>query len=675
MKSFPTRNQPKAIVPIKLDSCWERFKKSWGMSLLWQKGLLHNLSEQQPLVSNLLAAIDSGEDPGSWDVQKTTIFLAMARMGSTSDSGLLGAELVCHFQPIKNSFPAQLQALKLGSSTKDNCSSLNDNGPNWLSATSETWAPLRLSLSSCSEDDFQFCLKQAQTAFAAGSLLEKNFLAFLFPDQDWWREAAALTLDTARPEAPLPACGEALLASVKDFEIARRLVQNRSYPPPATYAWPVAQQFGWQSAAVLVAAASQQKDWATPLFDIDHPEVAAALAGALAQNNLRAGITSYFKRHPHLAATALQPVAKGKSKAAPLAQALLDSLSPAKPSATPDGPNVTSDPSLAEIPAWLESPPWKQKRVKSKPAILENLRLESPEALHLPTPLPPAGFSGSPEVVADRWSSFTQRLRAGLALDPCQLDGLSDEHLATVFERANPAQWPTDTDYMPLLVRLGLNCLPALEMLAYQDIGECLRLLQHIESPKAAGIAAAGLAGAAYPRLLAKRWLERYPQAAAAGLIPRAFGPVGDERSEAESALGLLPAAVVRTVASGTPAQPLVEDFLNRDPLEAYPNKIPKLPDFCANLPGLQTQQGQAVSPKVTETLLEMLAFGTSGEPYVGIQLAKVHLSADSLEELSWQLLLRWLLAGAPAKEKWAAFSLIHCGGEKSARRLARANA
>jgi hypothetical protein len=672
MNPFPTRKRPQAVLQADLEDYWSRFRKSWGMGLLWQKGLSHNIADRQAAIGQVLEAIESGCDPCGWTIDETAIFLAMARTGTTNDSGVISHEMVSQLQPVEAAFCAQYRALKLGSKSKDNCSTINEEGPSHGSATCGAWMALRARLSSCSESEYQSCLTQAQETYSDGSLLEKNFLAFLFPDQDWWQEACRLTLAQAMPGYPLPSCGEVLLASVQDFDILSQLLENRGYPAPAAFAWSIAQQFGWRSTPLLLGAARQLKDWALPLFEIEHPEVAAGLASALSQSNLRAAISGYFKRFPLLAPEALAPVAKGKSKSAPLAQALLDSLSALNPAKPKANSNVQVGTSSTAIPAWLGSPAWREKRKKAKAAVIDGLSLAGPEALHLPDPMPAAGFSAPPQIVPDRWSTFTQSLRSGMPLDPSLLDGLSDEHLKIVFQRADPAQWPTGVSYVPLLVRLGLECLEALEMLAYQDLSECLRLLQHIESPKAAGIAAAGLAGSPYRRMLALNWLRSYPEAAAAGLIPRAFGPLGEERSEAESALRQVPQEIVKRVAAGTPAQSLVEEFCHQDPLELFPAKIPKIPDFCASLPAILDKDGAPVAATITQTVLEMLAFSSDQAPYIGLELCRQSLSEQSLEEFSWQLLLGWLLAGAPSKEKWAAYSLVHFGGERSARRLAQ---
>ncbi len=118
--------------------------------------------------------------------------------------------------------------------------------------------------------------------------------------------------------------------------------------------------------------------------------------------------------------------------------------------------------------------------------------------------------------------------------------------------------------------------------------------------------------------------------------------------------------------------QQAVRQLLTTDPLQLYPDKLPKLPSFAepAALPPLLTRERAALPSEAVSEVLVMLAFCPLHEPYAGVETLRAELDRESLEEFCWALAEAWLLAGASSKEVWAFQSLAHFGGDETARRL-----
>lgn len=86
---------------------------------------------------------------------------------------------------------------------------------------------------------------------------------------------------------------------------------------------------------------------------------------------------------------------------------------------------------------------------------------------------------------------------------------------------------------------------------------------------------------------LARQWLLQWPEHAAAALIPLAFDKAGDSREAAINALRLLYREGhherLKAVAQRWNEPALwtkLEQLLTQDPLDNYPVRIPKVPDF-----------------------------------------------------------------------------------------------
>lgn len=214
---------------------------------------------------------------------------------------------------------------------------------------------------------------------------------------------------------------------------------------------------------------------------------------------------------------------------------------------------------------------------------------------------------------------------------------------------------------------------------------ELLEMVRDVDAPGIALAAARVLFKLKTARRGAAGWLSSHPRTAAMRLIPEATGAAGAARENAENALRWLAretpdgAAIIGAAAQEYAAQDgrapeAVAQVMNRDPLQLFPRRIPKLPgwldvDTLAR-PVLKT--GAAMPGEGVVALLEMLSFSQPGAVYPGVGVVRETVTADSLAAFGWSLLSSWLAEGAPSKEGWALRCLGWIGNDDTARDLTR---
>ncbi|WP_051797261.1 DUF4132 domain-containing protein [Catenuloplanes japonicus] len=164
---------------------------------------------------------------------------------------------------------------------------------------------------------------------------------------------------------------------------------------------------------------------------------------------------------------------------------------------------------------------------------------------------------------------------------------------------------------------------------------------------------------------------RRDPSAAAAALIPIAFGPAGPERRQATAVLHALDRAVVLTVAAGygPAAAGKIEPLLAVDLL---PAKIPALPEWLDldALEPIRTAHGVLPEDAVRH-VLTMLAFSKPGEAYTGLDQVRDAADPASLGAFARSLLQAWLIADAPATDAWTLEAQAVFGDDLAATELA----
>ncbi len=181
-------------------------------------------------------------------------------------------------------------------------------------------------------------------------------------------------------------------------------------------------------------------------------------------------------------------------------------------------------------------------------------------------------------------------------------------------------------------------------------------------------------------RNLARQWILQWPEHTATALIPLIFARSGDNSEAALNALRLLyeqgHGELLQTVANRwqrTDVWPALEQLLKQSPIEIYPARIPKAPDFWHptmwSRPRL-INNNQPVTDDALEIIGEMLRFTQGGRFYCGLEQLKTFCQPQTLAAFAWDLFTAWQQAGAPAKDNWAFLALSLFGDESTARDL-----
>ncbi|KUG75173.1 hypothetical protein ARC96_07100 [Escherichia coli] len=181
-------------------------------------------------------------------------------------------------------------------------------------------------------------------------------------------------------------------------------------------------------------------------------------------------------------------------------------------------------------------------------------------------------------------------------------------------------------------------------------------------------------------RNLARQWILQWPEHTATALIPLVFTKSSDKSEAALLALRLLyehgHGELLQTVANRwqrTDLWPALEQLLKQSPIEIYPARIPKAPDFWHpqmwSRPRLITNN-QPVTDDALEIIGEMLRFTQGGRFYSGLEQLKTFCQPQTLAAFAWDLFTAWQQAGAPVKDNWAFLALSLFGDESTARDL-----
>ncbi|HYO64467.1 MAG TPA: DUF4132 domain-containing protein [Archangium sp.] len=355
---------------------------------------------------------------------------------------------------------------------------------------------------------------------------------------------------------------------------------------------------------------------------------------------------------------------------------------------------VSSGPDVPEagprqLPPVLASPPWKGGKPATLPVLTDVTPPELPAAMvwregereawaqeqsweygeqyskYTPAQWKGVGETLPPETARPRASFFVYA--------PVELALL---HLAH-FE---PNHWGDEAWLPSIAANLGLAALPALLRNVAAKGGESFHLLLPFGVSRLAPQVAEAFASSKKARPHARAWLLRHPEHALAGLLPVALGKTGKAKDAACAALRLLAtngheATVLDMAGRVSPqAREAAAQVLAFDPLQLFPQKLPKLPDFFTpgGLPRpLLTDRSAKLSVSAVETLGMCLAISSLEEPYAGLAQVKAACDPASLARFAWGLFEAWMVAGAPSKEAWAFQALGHLGDDDCARKLA----
>jgi predicted DNA-binding WGR domain protein len=592
---------------------------------------------------------------------------------------------------------------------------------NWTHAM---WRPLREHVAVLDEAAFAKAIATAADIRSGAPLWVRSVLAAAFADTEWALSDADEWLATPRQTAwglwPL-------VVSVAEPGDAMRLMAGAQ----STHAhdWMVAHgmadvradllaRFGVRAVAPLeelvrrTAAgglgADQTRDTAQVLATIRSPEAAAAFVRMLENKDLRGVASTYLQSNPALAIPALAEAAAGKGGTADLARSLLAPLVASEPQlageaeaslssaarevvcqARDRGARVEeADP--AELPPVLREPPWTRPRPRATSREVGVDPLEIDERLDWAAgqrqlwDTTASWARQTPEAEAQALGQIAKS-RAIQTAAPWQnascilILQLSEKNALAVMEtdRFEGFSW-----YYPiarvLLARYELRALRGLLRYAAFDPIGALEAFEPVASVRVAPLMADALVRLKKGRPLAKAWLARFPEHAAAGLIPAAVGAPGKVRDAAGAALRYIASrgheGVVRDVAAryGGECPAAVEDVLAYDPLFDLPAKLPKLPAFWqpAGLPRPRLATGKGLPLAAMDAMGTMLAFSRADEPYAGVVQVREACQAPSLAAFGWELFQAWMLAGAPSKESWAFSALGALGDDECARKL-----
>lgn len=255
-------------------------------------------------------------------------------------------------------------------------------------------------------------------------------------------------------------------------------------------------------------------------------------------------------------------------------------------------------------------------------------------------------------------------------------EDLALQHL----EHFKPEPWAGEPWLPAIAARLGLAALPVLAEHVTSSGAEAYRLLLPFGVSRLAPQVAEALTSSKKARAHARAWLLRHPTHATAGLLSVALGKAGKAKDAACAALRLISTsgneATVLDLAGRVSPQvrEAVAQVLAFNPLQLFPQKRPKLPDFFAPAalpPPLLADRSARLPPSTIEALGTMLSFSSLEEPYAGIEQVKAACEPASLARFAWALFEAWMVAGVPSKEGWAFQALGHFGDDECARKLA----
>ncbi|EFO1585215.1 hypothetical protein DWH06_23385, partial [Escherichia coli] len=227
---------------------------------------------------------------------------------------------------------------------------------------------------------------------------------------------------------------------------------------------------------------------------------------------------------------------------------------------------------------------------------------------------------------------------------------------------------------------LGLDTLPGLLLAFSHHPKETFPLILNFGATELALPVARVWRRFAAQRDLARQWILQWPEHTATALIPLVFTKPSDNSEAALLALRLLyeqgHGELLQTVANRwqrTDVWPALEQLLKLGPIEIYPARIPKAPDFWHpamwSRPRL-IKNNQPVTDDALEIIGEMLRFTQGGRFYGGLEQLKTFCQPQTLAAFAWDLFTAWQQAGAPAKDNWAFLALSLFGDESTARDL-----
>ena len=508
----------------------------------------------------------------------------------------------------------------------------------------------------------------------------------------------------------------ALVAALRTAEEVRRLIESIDPAwlyPPATPLALLVERRGVEAAPMLVAMAEELKELryvVEAMTAIHAPEIARAMGDLLEHRELKNTAREYLEKAPAFAIAALagskkqmaRSVVEAQVRTHPeLVEALLDQLGPEERATVEqirDAATVSvPEASAKELPPVLVEPPWTRpkKKAAGKAVTIELTPLEMLEAIEWREGQRAQWLAkqswGTPSVeggaalraAVAQWVDKRGAGEPGYArgINIYAFNNAEDDVALECWNRMTTEAFGwTDGDAIRRVVaRLEERGVPGYLAYSGKNASSAAEILARVRSPRLAPFYARVLASRGKGRAYAQAWMDAFPEEAAAGLLPDALGNDKKTRAFAEDAIAYLGQKghrdVVLAIASkyGDATVAPVTEMLERDPLDAFPSKLPKLPAWAnpEALPRpLLRGRERALPTSAVEHLLTMLAFSPLDPPYPGIEQVKETCDPQSLEDFSWALCSTWLGADGSSAGDFAMLSLAHLAGDEGSRRL-----
>ncbi len=425
--------------------------------------------------------------------------------------------------------------------------------------------------------------------------------------------------------------------------------------------------------------------------------VARVLAAGLEDKTMRAVAQEYLVANPDVARPALEELVGKRGKVAEAASHVLARIAPSRAAITTVPAARTED-----LPRVLAKPPWESGKKKTKlPTVTGLVELAYEESIqwkkgereksakpglelewlvrwsYIPKNAKPRSKELDAHIVkkldeAGDGSDFFKQLHYASTF----LDAMTDAAAEGAWTKYPPRAWgiyPNDVRYA--LARFDTKAIAGWLRFADSLPQKVIDTAEHIDSPRIASFIADTFRYTKRAAVTARKWLVTHAEPAAIALIPLALTPDEKRRAAPCAALRTMPPEIVKSVAKkyGEDARKAVDAILAFDPLDDYPDKLPKLPEFfdASRLPAPILLSGGALPASAVTTIATMLAFSHPLDPYPGLLEVKEACDPRSLSELAWALFQEWMLADAPSKFDWALTALGPFGDDEIARRLA----
>ncbi|WP_224363167.1 WGR and DUF4132 domain-containing protein [Hyalangium versicolor] len=578
---------------------------------------------------------------------------------------------------------------------------------------------LRALLATQADDAGYAAARDAAAALLAQATDDQRLgAAFLFPTEaTWGRTEAQAFAGSPSYRSPL------FLCSISDRDTLSLVAPHVSGAymlggsSSQDYLPSLLEGVGVDSLLLLRSLAGQQyssaegrRNWAEIVSIVNADEAMELLCEHLSEKEVLPFVLEMALRWPARALRVLVPRATQRGKAAEAPRVVLttfvrrasDAVQAELPalsedarkfvssllavSAGPDVPDARAD----QLPPVLASPPWLVEQSPTVIPVLDGVKPpELPDTLEW-NPGEREAWSREKgwEHYGQYYSTYTpeqwheaRNLPPQTALPQASFFIFAPEDLALQHLAYFQSRDRADETWLPAIAaRFGLAAAPPLLKYVTAKRGELYRLLMPFGVSRIAPQVAEALVGTKKTRPLARAWLLRHPQHAAAGLLPVALGKPCKAKDAACAALRLLAASgheatVLDLAGRVSPrVREAIAQVLAFDPLQLFPQDRPTLPDFFSPVAlsrPLLADRSARLPLSSIEALGTMLSFSSLEEPYAGIEQVKAACEPSSLARFAWDLFEAWMVAGAPGKAGWAFQALGFFGDDECARKLA----